>query len=204
MTPEAASTPKRGIAKAYERMNQEMAERPIELVAPSWEEMKKRIGRPPTYTPDCDETAFRLLTDPNVCHTLRSVASMLYVNIATLYRWIEEYPTFRDAIAHGKQFQEAKYATRMVNGFKYAQGMIFTMKNLHGWTDKIEQTTTIQLGKALADHGLQAKPVEWQDIETAPGTVLVLPVSSGASANPSEEEDREHAQEPADDEHASE
>jgi hypothetical protein len=198
-TSKEVEKPLRGFAKVHDRFKQEMVQKEdeeITLVSPTWNEvqaLKQRTGG--KYNDEMPGKAYSLLIDRTVCYTKGAIATRLGINEVTLHEWLHKHPEFKHAVDQGLVEQEAFYASKMMNGIKYSQSVIFGMKNLFRWADKIEQTTTLQLGQALAGAAAEGREVRWTDIETKPAALL----SDGGSNGNTGAEDQEGEAE-ADDE----
>jgi hypothetical protein len=112
---------------------------------------------------DYPSIAFRLWTDMRVLHTFASVCALIGVVESTGYEWMKHHERFRLAVEMGKKLQEHFQASRMAQGVMYPTSLIFTMKNVHGWADRIENTHKVSIAAVIADVEAKAKPVDWDN-----------------------------------------
>ena len=77
------------------------------------------------------------------------VALELGVNIATIYRYAEEYPAFCEAIKQGEEYSRAWWVREGREALRdkdfNATLWYMNMKNRHGWRDKQEVSTTVTI-----------------------------------------------------------
>lgn len=126
-------------------------------------------GRPTKYTEDLEDPArdmptriFRYLSDvSNGMRTIDGCAAMLGVTDTTLRLWQREHERFSSAVQMGKKWQEMMAAQRMSQGIMYPTSLIFTMKNLHNWADKIEQTHSFSLTDMMKNYKTEVQVVNW-------------------------------------------
>ena len=131
----------------------------------TWDQFKKTLGRPPKYRPDFHPgEIFRLMVPP-YSFTKEIAAMRLGIHRDTLYDWIDKYEAFSDACRAGIAIAEEYQAGRLGSGtVKYAQGLIFYMKNRHAWKDKSEIEHTRKVDDLVKDADTGANRVGWSDI----------------------------------------
>lgn len=100
-------------------------------------------GRPTKYDPSMCADAIAFLSEGR---TKEALAGKLGVTFQTLYNWIKEYPEFFEAIKEGeaasRQWWEdigRRAVQGEITGFS-AAAWIMSMKNMHGYRDKVEHT----------------------------------------------------------------
>jgi hypothetical protein len=105
---------------------------------------KKRVGRPTIYK---KEYCKKLIDYMAQGLSFESFAGELSVNRDTLYEWRTKHPQFSDAYKIGKekrnQLAEKIYFASMTNPVKNKTNtplLIFWVKNVLGWRDKVEYT----------------------------------------------------------------
>ena len=113
-------------------------------------------------TRDFPTIAFRMLVDVESMHTLASVAVFLHTTPETMSVWQRNHPRMSQAVKMGKALQEHLMATEMAKGIMYPTSLIFTMKNLHKWADRIEQTHQFSLIDQITKQESEANPVDWE------------------------------------------
>lgn len=126
-----------------------------------------KLGAPVKYTDDMPMRIYDMLSHRDVIFTQKMIASRLYVGVATLKEWKHIYPDLAAAVAQGLAEQEGWLATLMAGGIKYSQSVYAVLKNLHDWSDKIEQRTTLDLTDAIRKQALGAKRVQWDKARPA-------------------------------------
>ena len=164
-------------AQAY---NKEKTEWALEMYKNGDVKAPKKTGRPTTFKPVLCDIALELLSDPELSHSERSIAAEMDIPWDSWTTWKSANPEFATALAQGKARQERAYAGLLNSGkHKYAQGLIFSMKNMHGWKDKVEQETTINISDKIKGHLDGATYVDW-DIKQPKHTdvIDVEPVKS--------------------------
>lgn len=83
--------------------------------------------------------------------TLISFSQKIGVNDGTLWRWTQENLAFRDAYKMAKKKQEEFFMKAGLNGLTNTAMTIFALKNLHDWSDKVEQKTSVQIDNITFD-----------------------------------------------------
>lgn len=116
---------------------------------------KKKAGAPRKYKPEyCDEVISFMAKGFSV----EAFAGHVWVSRATLYRWMEEYPEFKEAVAIGRErcrvwWEEAAQAGLMTEkGTSFsAATWIFNMRNRFGWRneDKVEHTGQVDASMVI-------------------------------------------------------
>ena len=157
---------KGGVGELYKKVNKELEVQPSSYQGIPWLEVERRSkycgGKYHTQMP---MMAFELLNDATQVQTMGSLAMHLGLSRQGLWDAMEREPQLKRAIELGKSAQEVRFAQRLaIDGMKYSQGLIFVLKNLHGWTDKMETKTEITLSKQVSDLA-KSQPVAWEDIE---------------------------------------
>lgn len=107
-------------------------------------------GRPTKYTPEKGQVAFCILADCRRIGTVRYVAAVLGISRTTLYEWYKLHPEFAFAIDAGKAVQESYLATLLAHGVPQWRGILFILKNLHGWSDHPKEPSQSSLPQTLA------------------------------------------------------
>lgn len=138
-------------------------------------------GRPPTYIEDLTNPAvdmptriFNLISDTSKgMRTIDGCSVLLGCVDDTFREWQKNHPRFSAAVKAGKLMQEMKAARRMSNGVTYPTSLIFTMKNLHSWADRIETVHSFGMKDMMEKYQTGATVVNWD-------TPAALPVPAGA------------------------
>lgn len=131
----------------------------------TYEQFKKSIGRPPLYKPNTHPAAIFELMAPPYCFSKEIAGMRLGIGRSTIYEWIDKYEAFADAVRAGIMVAEEYHAGRLGSGtVKYAQGLIFYMKNRHSWKDKTEIEHSRKVDDLVKDGETEAQRVNWQDI----------------------------------------
>lgn len=121
-----------------------------------------RGGRPTDYREDMPDKVFELLTDRSgAVWTRKAIAAYFDIDESTLYDWIKRHPRFAKAFARGLALQEAFFASRLADGMRFGNSLIFALKNLHKWTDRHEETLKVDIRDALKKAATSAKRVQW-------------------------------------------
>lgn len=118
---------------------------------------------PADATKDTPTLMFRMLIDRTTLHTFKSACALIGVTEQTGYEWLKKHPRFRLAAEMGKCLQEHFHASRMAQGIMYPTSLIFTMKNVHGWADKMESVHRVSVTALIAEVENKAKPVDWEN-----------------------------------------
>jgi len=181
--------PQAGIGRSLNDINAELKERRADerekarqaamraALAPVFVPPSK-LGRPTEYDNELMPTkVYAFLSRTDVIFTQKLVAAHLNVDVSTLKRWKEQHPDLRAAIAQGLAVQEAYLGTLMAGGMKYSASVYAVLKNLHDWSDKIDQRTTLDLTEAIRKQAQGAKRVQWDK-------ALPDPVASAKAALP--------------------
>ena len=103
-------------------------------------------GRPTKYDESCDEDLKLFLAEG---YSFASACARLDIDPATGYRWVQKYPTFRDAYKKGKALGQATWEKMALDhvvegrdGDKVklnAAIWIFNMKAKYGWSESPEE-----------------------------------------------------------------
>lgn len=162
-----------GIGRSLNDINVELRERRAEerekarqaalraVLAPKFTAPSK-MGRPTVYDNETmPNRVYDMLSRTDVIFTQKLVAAHLSVNVSTLKDWKGIYPDLAAAIAQGLAVQEAYLGTLMAGGMKYSASVYAVLKNLHDWSDKIDQRTTVDLTEAIRKQAMGAKRVAW-------------------------------------------
>jgi hypothetical protein len=162
-----AAKVRREMVKGNEDREDAGAMTPEVLAGPlvTYEQFKKTLGRPPTYRKDTHPAQIFELMAPPYSFTKEVAAMRLGIHRNTLYEWIDKYDEFGDAVRAGLAISEEYQAGRLGSGsVKYAQGLIFYMKNRHAWKDKSEIEHTRKVDDLVKDADTGANRVGWSDI----------------------------------------
>ena len=90
-------------------------------------EEKQQAGRNTLYRPEYCEQAKKLCL---LSATDKEMADFFNVDVATLYRWKNEFPEFCDAINAGKIFADANVASRLYErAMGYSHGAVKIVAN---------------------------------------------------------------------------
>lgn len=108
-------------------------------------------GRPTKYRPEFALFAYSLLTDFRTIATISYVAAMLGVSRSTLYLWLQTHDDFKFGVECGKALQECWLATCLLHGHPNARGILFVLKNLHGWQEVGRQLPRADLAKEMRE-----------------------------------------------------
>jgi hypothetical protein len=118
------------------------------------------------------DKAYLVLSDPLIVAPRSFVSAALGVGRSTLDKWLsstdDSYYLLKEAVARGVAVQEMQLATMMSGGFKYANNIAFILKNLHDWSDKTEQTVTLDVSKLVRSIESTALRVDWDEAPPAP------------------------------------
>jgi hypothetical protein len=118
-----------------------------------------RIGRPSKYEERFCEMLIDHMTEG---FTFESFAGRIGVNRDTIYEWAKVHEAFSDAKKDGRaaqQFFDEKEMAKIIQGKNprgNITGLIFKMKNCHGWRDKVEQETKV-------NHSFQVEVKEFEE-----------------------------------------
>ena len=111
---------------------------------------------------DMPTIAFRMLVNNAGVHTPRSVANFLGISWAGAAQWKEKHERFALALELGQGIQEYCLASIMARGVQFPSSILFLMKNVHGWTDKMESTQRISIAAVIANTEERAVYVDWE------------------------------------------
>ena len=175
--PKAAQKRKSSMTKLKENIDKELEEEKKNGTLPVWTLPDKStlesslIGRPSKYDDDYHPFAIYELLSPPECLPLYAAARRLGIHRDTIDSWRKDpkKKRFSDALRAGIDEAEAFHAQRLASGsIKYAQGLIFYMKNRHMWKDKSEVEHTHTLAEKIKETEKQSKDtrVNWHDIDT--------------------------------------
>ncbi len=105
-----------------------------------------QFGRPTTYKPEVGPRVFEMMStgrSQNQC------AVALGICEDTFYEWVKKYSDFAEHVARGKAASKAWFEDQMLgnlNNHKYNTGLFkFAMANRFGWSEKVEQKTTVDV-----------------------------------------------------------
>lgn len=119
-------------------------------------------GRPTKYNDRMAELAYYVLADERIVASLNYVAAMLNISRSTLFEWRQKYEDFACAIEWGKAVQECQLATRLVYGEGDPRGILFCLKNLHGWRDEPRQKReSLDISALIQQQATGARRVQW-------------------------------------------
>lgn len=125
-------------------------------------------GRPTKYHDRMAELAYYVLVDDRIVASLNYVAAMLNISRSTLFEWRQKYEDFARAIEWGKAVQECQLATRMVYGGGDPRGIMFCLKNLHGWRDEPRQKReSFDIAALIQEQATGARRVQWDKARPA-------------------------------------
>jgi len=105
-------------------------------------------GRPTVYSPELCDKAREILADG---YSILGFAGKIGVAKATVYRWIDEYPEFRDAVKDGQAAAASWWEDRLRDIAHGKDGnataAIFGLKNRGAdvWRDKQEHDVSTQV-----------------------------------------------------------
>ena len=172
---EASGKAARGMAKVVEMAIEEISEHGWEtpedemdrlLMVQQWEQFSRA---PRVYTPDVPGLAYSIYANAQkIIVTKKGLARRLGVGETTFYEWMKKQPLLAEAVRAGEALQEERLASRMASGIKYPQSIFAVLKNLHKWTDKVEETHKLDFREALQQQQAQAKRVQWDKAMPAP------------------------------------
>ena len=98
----------------------------------------ENVDDPIEYKTDKGIVGF--VTKPVRPPSAAAYAAKIGVRPETLWAWEKSHSDFREAIAIGKAFQQAAIFELGSMGAMHTGTMALILKNLHGWTDKLEST----------------------------------------------------------------
>ena len=107
----------------------------------------EKAGAPTKYRPDFHNDEFLRLAAEG--YDIRMIAFEWRIARATIYEWANAHKEFSDTLKRGKEFSEGFYMKLgfaamkgdRVNGKTPNLGFFAWMgKNMHNWSDKVEQT----------------------------------------------------------------
>lgn len=110
--------------------------------------------------------------------TKKGIARRLGISENSLHEWIKDKPLLGLAIRAGEAIQEERLASRMASGIKYPQSIFAVLKNLHHWTDKVEETHILDFAEALRRAQQAATRVQWD--KAMPPTLAAPPIIDAA------------------------
>lgn len=134
-----------------------------EWVAPS------KMGRPTEYDNETmPPKVYKLLSNRDVIFTQKMIATRLGVSVTTLKVWKGIHQDLAAAIAQGLSEQEGWLASQMATGMKYSASMYAVLKNLHDWSERVENTHTMDLTEAIRKQAGAGKRVQWDKAQADP------------------------------------
>lgn len=105
-------------------------------------------GRPSKYDPKyCEhivEWFSSMEDDPKKCPLFGRYAVEIGVVKSTLHEWCKNHPEFSAAYSQAKSIQESIMIERGLNGEFNGGFTKFAMSNMHGWTERSEQSIDVQ------------------------------------------------------------
>jgi orotate phosphoribosyltransferase-like protein len=107
---------------------------------------KNKIGRPTIYREEMCEKVVELLKEGA---SIEEIGLELNVGYSTIYKWMDMYPEFGEAIKNGREYskgwwlQQGRIALREKEFNSTLWYM--NMKNRHGWADKNENTHNVSV-----------------------------------------------------------
>ncbi len=154
-------------------------------------------GRPPKYNEDYEDASkdmptriFNLISDTSKgMRTIDGCAALLGIVDDTFRDWQRKHDRFSSAVKMGKMVQEMKAARRMSNGVAYPTSLIFTMKNLHNWADRLETAVSFNLIDALQKYGGDSVQVDWDRPAMPQKYIETSLISEGAVGQHGHEQD---------------
>lgn len=167
---------KKGAARIYEQVEKE---KQAELLAAGVQDVTKPFipysevaralyGRPPKYDEKKHPQMIYEKMAPPYCLPKEAAALALGISWRTVYDWMDKHDTFSQAVRAAEFISEAYHGGRLASGtVKYAQGLIFYMKNRHSWKDKSEIEHSRKVDDLVKDEENEANRVNWQDITGA-------------------------------------
>jgi len=111
----------------------------------------------------CEEV-YNILTHPAGAHTLESAVGIMGISIRTAHDWKKSHPDFALAVETGRKAQEEMFAGRLARGMPYSQGLVWVLKNVHGWRDKTETTLSLTVAEVIAkrEENAEQRFVDWE------------------------------------------
>jgi hypothetical protein len=164
-------------------------------------------GAPPKYREDLENPendmptlVFRHFVDTRYFHTVDGACALVGIVPETARQWMQTHPRFSAAIKTGKKVQETLAASQMAHGVRYPTSLIFTMKNLHNWADKVEQVHRFSLLDQIAKTESDANPVDWDKVDfkepaqlQSDRDVVDAQIVTTAPAEQTSDDDTDHA-----------
>lgn len=121
------------------------------------------MARPREYDPDYCERSEAFLADG---FSLEALAGELGVSRSTVYRWVDDYPEFHDAVKVGQAkavlWWEKANRNLAITGVGNATSIVFGLKNRAGWRDV--KATEIS-GPDGAPIAVAAQAAEWTVVD---------------------------------------
>lgn len=101
---------------------------------------------------DAIQVYFDYVEENSLPPTLAGLSLALgFKSVSTLRNYENKGEDYSDVITVAKTRIEDWKNTALLNAEKQCHGIIFDLKNNHGWADKIEQKTTHEVGGTLAE-----------------------------------------------------
>lgn len=88
-------------------------------------EEAKKEGRPSKYNPENNDIVYKFCLLGAID---TDIANLLNVDIATIYRWKNQYPEFREVLKRGKEVADAEVANALFNrakGYSHEEEKVF-------------------------------------------------------------------------------
>lgn len=102
-----------------------------------------KVGRPTDYRPEFCKKAIELLKEGA---SIEEIGLELNIGTSTVYKYMEEFPEFMDAIKKGREFSKGwwlKQGRKNLWDKEFSPTLFYmNMKNRFGWSDKQENTIT--------------------------------------------------------------
>lgn len=116
------------------------------------------VGRPTKYKPEYNEQAYKLCL---LGHTDEELAAFFEVDVATIYRWYNEYPEFCEAKKRGKEFADVDVVHSL---YRRATGMTVKKQVVKGEGAIVEVEDEIPPDTTAMIFWLKNRqPKKWRD-----------------------------------------
>lgn len=97
-----------------------------------------------------------MVTVANELPTLEAYAQKIGVHIDTLFEWRKQHSEFSESIKRAQTMQKAMWQANSLQGLYRDAFTIFMGKNVFGWTDKMDISTTTSSDQ-LSNDDIKAK-----------------------------------------------
>lgn len=131
------------------------------------EAKKNQVGRPTAYDPEMCEWVVRYMAEG---YSKEASAALMNISTAMFYRYVNDYPEFREAVkigeGHSRVFWEKHGISGLYSEVFSASTWIFNMKNRFGWKDKHEMSTDPE-NPMQHEVKLKVDPVGFEELQAA-------------------------------------